>query len=92
MKEFINDFLKLQNDRMKSPFFSAVVFSLLFYNWDLMYFLISSDLDAVVKIEYINKSVSERSLLKPFLLTAALLILPIFINNAVQWLSDFLCQ
>lgn len=89
MKEFINDFLKLQNDRMKSPFFSAVVFSLLFYNWDLMYFLISSDLDAVVKIEYINKSVSERSLLKPFLLTAVLLILPIFINNAVQWLSDF---
>lgn len=49
----------------------------------------SSDLESVAKIEYINKTVSERSLLKPFLLTAALLILPIFINNAVQWLSDF---
>lgn len=89
MKEFINDFFKLQNDRMKSPFFSAVVFSLFFYNWDIIYFLISSDLEVISKIEYIKKTVDERSLFKPFLLTAALLILPIFINNAVQWLSDF---
>lgn len=89
MKELISDFFKLQNDRMKSPFFSAIVFSLFFYNWDIIYFLISSDLEVVTKIEYIKKTIGERSLLKPFLLTAVLLILPIFINNAVQWLSDF---
>uniref|UniRef100_UPI0040480DFA hypothetical protein n=1 Tax=Shewanella baltica TaxID=62322 RepID=UPI0040480DFA len=90
MKEFISEFFKLQNDRMKSPFFSAVVFSILFYNWDVIYFLISSNSETLSKIDYIKNTVKERSLIAPFLLTGALLILPIVINNIVQWLVDHL--
>ncbi|MEM6191639.1 hypothetical protein [Shewanella scandinavica] len=90
MKEFISDFFKLQNDRMKSPFFSAVVFSILFYNWDVIYFFISSNTETLSKIDYIKNIMKERSLIYPFLLTGTLLILPIVINNAVQWLTDHL--
>lgn len=90
MKEFISDFFKLQNDRMKSPFFSAVVFSILFYNWDLVYFLISSNTETLSKIDYIKNTMKERSLIDPFVLTGILLILPIVINNAIQWLTDHL--
>ncbi|MEL4428597.1 hypothetical protein [Shewanella mangrovisoli] len=88
MKEFVSEFLKLQNDRMKSPFFSAVVFSLLFYNWDLIYFLISSNSEALVKIEYVNAKFFERNLWKPFFLTAVLLIVPLLVNNIVQLITD----
>lgn len=89
MKEFISDFLKLQNDRMKSPFFSAVVLSLLFYNWDLIYFIISSNFETVTKIEHVKKELSEKNLLHPFILTVVLLILPVIINNIVQWITDY---
>lgn len=89
MKEFINDFLKLQNDRMKSPFFSAVVLSLLFYNWDLIYFIISSNFETVSKIEYVKKELTEKSLWHPFILTIILLILPVIVNNVVQSITDY---
>ncbi|MGI2157889.1 hypothetical protein [Shewanella baltica] len=90
MKETLSEFLKLQNDRMKSPFFSAIVFSLLFYNWDLFYYLFSYDADILAKIAYVKSELPKRSLLEPFSLTVILLIVPLIVNNIIQLISDYI--
>lgn len=90
MKENISEFLKLQNDRMKSPFFSAIVFSLLFYNWDVLYYLFSYDADILAKIGYVKSELPKKSLLEPFFLTVSLLIVPLIVNNVIQLISDYI--
>ncbi|KZK70282.1 hypothetical protein A1L58_14690 [Shewanella baltica] len=88
MKDMVTDFFKLQNDRMKSPFFSAFICALLFYNWDIVYYLISFDSDAVTKTNYVTELLKGKSLIAPFIITVAFLVIPLFFNFSIQLILD----
>ena len=88
MIDFLKTFLRHQNDKMKTPFFSAFIAAALFFYWDVLYYIFNSEQDVLVKIETAKAMSDSKSVFFLLVMVSGLLVVPIFINFVIQILTD----
>ncbi|MEE9363820.1 MAG: hypothetical protein V3U92_14560 [Cellulophaga sp.] len=90
MKEFISNFFKVSNERLKNPLLFSFLFSWIAFNWRPIFTLLLSDKVIENRINYITENFSEiqYNLYYPLVFSIGyVLLLPYF-----TWLIEFLVQ